>query len=267
VKYLVKTFKLFKPITEEKNSDSEMPNVKLKRGLKNWLQAAARRGDLALIKYAAENAPENCELKPSAETLTTVVQHNQVIVAQYLIETCKMKIESNHVDIAKRTEFNELYFYLLYRLSQLPKVSIPLLFRIESHSPEWFIQPMRNMTQPNDTINKLLDLFMTHESTKSWFKMSLDTLTSNFSPELLNLQMLAWLSAKLNIEIPHNYLEVLAKYIYKSANHYKSVHSEFLETPQWEQVWIQNCIDAFHAFYNKFREELSSEKSLAPKYG
>jgi hypothetical protein len=263
VKYLVKEFELFKPIAEEKSPESKKPNEKLKQGLKGWLQTAAQRGDLALIKYAAENAPENCGLKPSAETLTVAVKYDQIIVAQYLIETCKMKIERDHVDIAEGRNSNELYFYLLYRLSQLPKISIPCLFQIKSHSPEWFIHPMRNMTQPNDTINKLLDLFKTHESTKSWFKVSLDTLTSDFD-RALNLKMLAWLSAKLNIEIPHSYLEGFAEFIYKNTIPYQPVDKTFLETPQWEQVWIQNYIDAFHAFYKKFREELSSEESLVP---
>jgi hypothetical protein len=259
IKYLIEEFKpSFKPIQEEKPTNQSDQICLLNIAFSNapreykWLDGMIRTKNIDLFIYFTKEAPKDCRLTFDTATLGSAIHFDAVVIVRYLVEICGIKVDCTHARQAIRCNNPELAVYLLDLCLNNINPS--------EFSPAELIKVMRQMREPNEDVNKLLDWLTSPQGIERGFQFTLSHLIKDLKNEKFSFQMLAWLSARLKIEIPPSTLELISKATHSSLDF---VYMN-LPTNIGEQVKLSKkniCLDALTSLYHKFRCELNSDST------
>ncbi len=263
VKYLIDEFKpsFKRPASveekEEKNDKRSLLNIVFSEALEScssiWLENAIRYGKIEILHYLIKEAPENCQLRPTEDLLRQAIGSNQFASVQYLIETYGMQAtihNARHAIIAARAEL------AVYLLSQCLDTLSPQEF-----SSTTLFNVMCQVDMSNPYLNQLLAWLISPAGIEKGFQFNLSHIPQDLSVNT-RFQTLAWLAAKLKIEIPSSKLESLAgSFCHLLPDSTWSLRPNFVF--QVKEAKEKICVEALTSLYHQFRRELDLESTAA----
>jgi hypothetical protein len=249
IQYLMEEFKLFEPEDEGNGLSAGLRVLIDCEFNESWLTQLATDEHFDVLKYLINEAPTQRRLQPSGETLKQAARNGCITVAEYLIEHCKMIPTTEMITIV-RPQYHDGMIYLLSQCLSQSDIT-PTRF-----PPSKFFKVMRQMDQPNEAVEKILDWMTGPEGKKRGFQLGLNNLTENID-EFDKLPMLAWLAAKLKIEVPLSARESIAKTLAKRATGVCWMRD--LRLPVWEEI----CMAALNSVFSKVpNHEPAQEASM-----
>jgi hypothetical protein len=260
VKYFIEEFKLFECESNDKCStdDIDLREMHLKFMLNSfsvsWLRNAASTRNLDLLTYIINAASEEDKIGYLQEAMSHAIDRNQEAVARYLIEDCR--IPADMMNYA-RSAFDKQHFELsIYFLSR--RMNTALL----AFSSTELVSIIIQMNNPNDALERVFDGLIHPESIypidAATLRANILTLIDDSKFRPLNPQMIAWLAAKLKIEIPADSLKKMARYLASYDNDFSFVICP-ADTTQYRFMREDICLDVYHAFYQQFSQNKNSK--------